>query len=266
MNQPNLQRIMYVEDEPDLREIVGLSLREIGNFDLLVCSSGSEALERAPEFQPQMILLDVMMPGMDGPETLQALRQLSECAETPVAFITAKVNTAETERLMALGAAGIIGKPFDPMTLHATVSDVWGRAMAKSEETTGDADISSEIVALTHRFRDRMQTSMEKLHVFREALTENGATPSPETLKELHSLAHRLNGSGATFGFAHVSESAAALEILIQDCRDSGDISAEGVIRHLDGLLTQLECAIAQGQSADAIRSEIPSVSSHPNP
>lgn len=266
MNRPNLQRIMYVEDEPDLRTIVSLSLREIGGFDVLACSSGIEALERAPVFQPQLVLLDVMMPGMDGPETLEALRELNECAETPMAFITAKINTAETERLLGFGAVDIIGKPFNPLTLHETVANIWERARAQQEPNNLEPDVTSEIVAITARFRERMVASVEELGAYRESLAGSDAAPNADTLDALCMLAHRLNGSGTTFGFAKVSASAASLEATIQDCQNGADISAEGVLKHLDNLVTQLQTSIADEQPAEPIRSETRLASSHPNP
>ncbi len=90
-----LHRILYVEDEPDIQAVAKLALEMVGGFTVKVCSSGEEALREAAAFAPDMILLDVMMPGMDGPSTLKALRELPSLAELPVAFMTAKVQPAE---------------------------------------------------------------------------------------------------------------------------------------------------------------------------
>ncbi|EGV30789.1 response regulator receiver protein [Thiorhodococcus drewsii AZ1] len=108
--------ILHIEDEPDIREVVDFALEE-GGFRLTQCASGEEALTCAPELSPDLILLDVMMPGMDGPTTLQKLRALQNLARTPVIFMTAKVQPKECEYLKALGALGVISKPFDPMRL-----------------------------------------------------------------------------------------------------------------------------------------------------
>lgn len=122
---PELNKIMAVEDEPDIRLVLEVALRDVAGFDLQVCSSGAQALDTAPAFQPDLILLDVMMPEMDGPETLGELRRLPETAETPVIFLTAKVQPQEVKRFLELGARGVISKPFDPMTLADEVRQVW---------------------------------------------------------------------------------------------------------------------------------------------
>jgi CheY-like chemotaxis protein len=126
MGKP-LQRLIYVEDEPDIQAVARLALEVVGGFTVEVCSSGEEALRRAPGFRPDLILLDVMMPGMDGPGTLQALRALPELAATPAVFMTAKVQPAEVAHFKSLGALDVIAKPFDPMTLSDTVREIWNR-------------------------------------------------------------------------------------------------------------------------------------------
>ncbi len=122
-----LNRILYVEDEPDIQMVAKLALEMVGGFTLEVCSSGSEALEKISAFQPQLILLDVMMPGMDGPTTLGKLRELTQFVNTPVIFMTAKVQPSEVAGYKQLGAVDVIPKPFDPMTLAAQVQESWRR-------------------------------------------------------------------------------------------------------------------------------------------
>ena len=123
-----LQRITYVEDEPDIRTIAELALTRIGGFTLQVCKSGQEAIARAPGFLPHLILLDVMMPGIDGLETLSRLRVQEETAATPVIFMTAKAQRHETEHYKSLGAIGVIPKPFDPLELPTTIAAIWHAA------------------------------------------------------------------------------------------------------------------------------------------
>jgi len=120
-----LQRILYVEDEPDIQAVAKLALEMVGGFTVKVCSSGEEALREAVAFAPDLILLDVMMPGMDGPSTLKALRALPELAQVPVVFMTAKVQPAEVAHYKTLGARDVIAKPFDPMTLASRVRAIW---------------------------------------------------------------------------------------------------------------------------------------------
>lgn len=121
-----LTKILYIEDDPDIQEVAKMALEMIGGYTLEVCGSGEEALGVAEAFAPDLILLDVMMPGMDGPETLAGLRKLPGLAETPAVFMTAKVMPADLERYKAQGASDVIAKPFDPMTLPTRIEEVWG--------------------------------------------------------------------------------------------------------------------------------------------
>src|SRR5882724_4173540 len=112
-----LNRILYTDDEPDIREVAKVSLELVGGFTLCLCASGEEAVRMAPGFSPDLILLDVMMPGMDGPRTLAHLRTLGALATTPVIFMTAKAQSTEQKRYRELGAIDVIAKPFQPMQL-----------------------------------------------------------------------------------------------------------------------------------------------------
>lgn len=122
-----LARILYVEDEPDIRMVAQMALEAVGGFTVIACPSGSEALAAAPTAQADLLLLDVMMPGMDGPSTLKALRALPATAGTPVIFMTAKVQAAEVAQYRELGAIDVIHKPFDPMELSAQISRIWAQ-------------------------------------------------------------------------------------------------------------------------------------------
>ncbi len=120
-----LRKILYIEDEADIQTIAKIALESVGGFEVLVCGSGAEAIHQAPEFGPDLILLDVMMPGMDGPDTLEALHRLPETKDTPAVFLTAKALPSEVERYKELGALDIIAKPFDPMKLADQVKEIW---------------------------------------------------------------------------------------------------------------------------------------------
>ena len=120
-----LQKILYVEDEADIQKVAKLALEKIGGFEVMICGSGAEALEKAPGFAPDVLLLDVMMPGMDGPDTLVELMKIETLKDTPSIFLTAKALPAEVERYKHLGALGIIPKPFDPMALADKVKKIW---------------------------------------------------------------------------------------------------------------------------------------------
>ncbi len=125
-----LQRVLYVEDEPDIQAVAKLALEVVGELTVQVCSNGDEALAKAVDFDAQLLLLDVMMPGMDGPTTLGKLRELSAYAETPAIFMTAKVQPSEVAHLKSLGAIEVIAKPFDPMSLATTLKRLYASTQA----------------------------------------------------------------------------------------------------------------------------------------
>jgi CheY-like chemotaxis protein len=127
MSDATLSRILYVEDDHDVRKLASFALKAVGGFTVEACASGEEALEKAAGFGPQLLLLDVMMPGMDGPTTLQRLRDLPETAAVPAVFMTAKVQPHEVQRYRDLGSLDVISKPFDPMTLSTQVRQIWTR-------------------------------------------------------------------------------------------------------------------------------------------
>jgi two-component system OmpR family response regulator len=127
MAAPKLRRILYVEDEPDIQAIARFSLEKVGGFEVQSCSSGEEALRAVESFLPDLILLDVMMPRMDGPTLLAELRKRPDTAAVPALFITAKVMDSEVNRYRELGAADVILKPFDPMVLPQKLLAIWER-------------------------------------------------------------------------------------------------------------------------------------------
>jgi two-component system, OmpR family, response regulator len=129
MSKP-LDRILYVEDDADIQAIAVMVLEAISGFTLEACSSGNEALDKAVAFAPDLILLDVMMPGIDGLETYTALRRFPSLGHTPVVFMTAKVQPQEVQGYLALGAVGVIAKPFDPMTLADQLRAIWAKVNA----------------------------------------------------------------------------------------------------------------------------------------
>lgn len=121
-----LRDILLVEDDPAIQTVAKMALEVMGGFNVRTCGSGEEAIAAASE-GPQLILLDVMMPGMDGPTVLQRLRALPQTRAIPVVFMTAKTTAQEVAQLRALGALDVIAKPFDAMTLAAALDEIWAR-------------------------------------------------------------------------------------------------------------------------------------------
>lgn len=120
-----LKRILYAEDEPLIQVVAKLALEKVGGFDVLICSSGAEALEKVAGFAPDLVLLDVVMPGLDGPATFARLRAGPATAAIPVIFLTANAQPAEVAQYKALGAMDVIAKPFNPMALAGQIRQAW---------------------------------------------------------------------------------------------------------------------------------------------
>jgi CheY-like chemotaxis protein len=120
-----LQHILCIDDEPDIIEIAGMCLETVGGFKVTLCTNSAEAVTLAKEAQPDLILLDVMMPVMDGPTTLKKIREDHSLDAIPVIFMTARVQPQEVKEYLGFGAIGVIEKPFDPMALSNQVLQLW---------------------------------------------------------------------------------------------------------------------------------------------
>ncbi|QCN97399.1 response regulator (plasmid) [Azospirillum argentinense] len=122
---PILDRILYIDDEPMLQRLVGLSLKKTKGWTVSACLNGGQAVSAALERTPQLILLDMMLPDMDGTEVFSALRAVPELAVIPVAFLSGRCDQADRENYMRLGACGVIGKPINPMSLPGQIDAIW---------------------------------------------------------------------------------------------------------------------------------------------
>jgi CheY-like chemotaxis protein/HPt (histidine-containing phosphotransfer) domain-containing protein len=190
-------RILHVDDEPDIREVVELSLGLDPDFAVRSCGSGREALAVAADWQPDFILLDVMMPAMDGPATLVQLRENARSASIPVIFMTARAQARELDRFRSLGAIGVIPKPFDPMTLAASVRSY----VQPAQDPLDD---------LRAGFLQRVKKDAAALS--EDRLMLNAGNRLPNTLDRIKRIAHGLSGAGGIYGFAEISAAAADLE------------------------------------------------------
>ena len=119
-------KVLIIDDEDDIREVAALSLVSVAGWEVLTANSGSQGLARAAEHQPDAILLDVMMPDMDGPTTFRELRRNPATAKIPVLLLTAKVQSSDQRRFADLGVEAVLFKPFDPLTLSDQIAGVLG--------------------------------------------------------------------------------------------------------------------------------------------
>lgn len=127
MPDKELTSILYAEDESDIRDIAEIALEDVGGFTVRYCHNGRAVLEAARGFCPDLILLDVMMPEMDGPATLRELRKIPQFSTIPAIFMTAKIQTNEIEEYKSLGVIEVIPKPFDPISLADTIREAWNK-------------------------------------------------------------------------------------------------------------------------------------------
>jgi CheY-like chemotaxis protein len=219
-------RILVVEDEADVRTVIELTLARDPELKVRTCSSGQAGLAEAASWSPDLILLDVMMPDMDGLTTLARLRENPVTAHIPVVFLTARARQAELAHFMSLGACGAIAKPFVPKELRTAIKghlqgtaaapDPRGKLSApQSQASTDDAGAGpliseAELRAERADYLERLQTTVARLIALRAALRDEPT--SPAVLSDLRTVAHRTAGSAGLYGFEAVSATAAHLE------------------------------------------------------
>src|SRR6202046_5991710 len=125
MSTRDFQSILYVDDDPDICSVVQATLRLVPGLDVQTADSGERAIDLAYELRPDLLLMDVMMPGLDGPSTFKRMRESTLLSAMPVIFMTAKVLPAGIAQLLQLGAIGVIVKPFDPLKLYGELFSLW---------------------------------------------------------------------------------------------------------------------------------------------
>jgi CheY-like chemotaxis protein len=227
-------RILHVDDEPDIREIVDMALGLNGDFEVRSCASGAEAVAIAEEWSPLLILLDVMMPGVDGPTTLTLLRKHPPTADIPVLFMTARAQEREVAHFISLGAQGVISKPFDPLTLAFQV-----RSHLQS----------MRLATLGYAFTRRAKLDASLLGPLRSPA---GKETSLADLVRIKVIAHSLAGTAGLFGFEEISRTAGALEEAVT-ARLGGASTQKAISRALDCLLAGLESQSVKGPIALAV-------------
>ena len=190
-------RVLHVDDEPDIREVVEISLGLDPEFTVRSCPSGGDAIAAAADWSPDLILLDVMMPGMDGPATLARLRESPRTSNIPVIFMTARAQPRELDHFRALGAEAVISKPFDPLTLAASV---------RCHMQTPDVRLAVPRARfLKHARMDVIELTCDRLAL---SVEEDAAT----ALESIKTIAHQLASEGGIAGCGEISAKALALE------------------------------------------------------
>lgn len=226
-----LQRITWIEDAPDIRTIGEISLGQIGGFTLDLCASGEEALARTSAFNPDLIILDVMMPGMDGVETYKRLREIPSLKSTPIIFLTAKAMSNEVGVYHSLGAADVIAKPFDPLALPDRVRGIWRRLMGNRSSPIQD-QLRTHCVALT-----------EQIGTVGDLLDEGLDARDGKAIDNALSLTRQISGDSGSLGYPELAAAAASLGENLRRLADPSQPMSENVVHESRKLFSQLKAA-----------------------
>jgi two-component system, OmpR family, response regulator len=202
MIKRHLRRILLVEDDPDIQDVTTLLLSTLGGYEVHACASALEGLQKAQAFDPDLILLDFLMPGLDGQGAFEAFRQTPATAATPVIFITARAQPRAIVEYRQLGSLGVIPKPFDPETLAETIQGMWDRDQAARLTES----LREDLTALRRRYAAAFPESLCAIQSAAASLQENEG--DREVAASLYDMAHRLAGSAAIYGFPAVTEAA----------------------------------------------------------
>lgn len=202
---PKISSILLVDDEPDIRTIAEMSLSHVGGWRTILASSGQEALVLAAAQRPDVILLDVMMPEMDGVATFRALAARPETRDIPVIFMTAKVQSHERERYVGFGAAGVIAKPFDPMRLPLEIEGILAQPV---ERVSGPGKLD----ALRKRYTENLGSKIDGLRTAIDQARRADPTERAAAIAVAHRIAHTLHGTAGSYGLEQVSIAMADVE------------------------------------------------------
>jgi two-component system OmpR family response regulator len=220
MSTRECHSVLYVDHDPDICEVVQATLCLISGLNVVTAGSGEEAIEQLSKARPDLVLMDAMMPGLDGAATFKRMRENNLIDDIPVIFLTAKVLPAEVDHFVHLGALGVIGKPFDPLTLGDQVMRLWKgydgtRALSAVGEEVSQGD--AQVDTLAKRFLSRTRNDIERLNELINCPVKGDA----KVLQELERICHSLYGAGAMFGYPQLSIAAGAMERRVREIAGS---------------------------------------------
>ncbi len=262
MSIPRLNSVLCVDDDKDICEILRVALSVIAGLDVDTVHSGQDAIDFARRRRPELVLMDTMMAGLDGPSTLMRMREIPGIADVPVIFLTARVMPAEVSTMFALGAIGVIAKPFDPVTLGSEISAIWARPVGARtilNEPGRRAEGGPPADALTLTFLQRALRDVENIRT----MVEGARNGNCSLLAHAENLAHSIHGAAAMFGYPEVSACGGLLERLVERTMAGaagGRSIGAAVLSQLDDSTGQLVRLIAAAihtvQNSDALFSD----------
>jgi CheY-like chemotaxis protein len=229
--------------------VVQTTLCILAGLEVHTAASGEIGIDLAYEKRPDLIVLDVMMPGLDGPATYERIRASPLISDTPIVFMTAKVMPAEIAHLLGLGAIGVVSKPFDPLRIGDELNALWNQACMTRElaDRRAQADVLAHVEALAERFLDRTRSDVDRLRY----LVQRARAECRTDLTEIERIGHSIHGAGQMFGFPAVSTLGGAIEHLAaswRSVRETGAEPAKTAALRIDQLIEQLSAAVAAQQ------------------
>jgi two-component system, OmpR family, response regulator len=246
MSRPLCRSILYVDDDPDICEVVRATLCLIAGLEVQTAESGERAIDLAYELRPDLILMDVMMPGLDGPSTFDRLRASPLIRDIPVIFLTAKVLPTEIARFLGFGAIGVIAKPFDPLKLGEELILLWNgmdeAAGARESHDRRPVGAEDRLTSLAEGFLRRTRRDVMRL---REILADPDAG-GRIVLDEIELIGHSIHGAGAMFGFPLLGEAGGEIERTVEEITASPSRMNAGMLQlrsAVEHLLIELEAA-----------------------
>jgi len=208
-----LKRILVVDDDPDLLAVVSLALSALGGFEVLTCESPNEVLDRVGCEDPDLILLDIMMPGLDGFGVLRALRESDATASIPIVMMSAAVRPQDTPGYKSLGCIGLVAKPFDPSALPDKLEELWDLHVERRREAH-----QREFEGLRRAYVAELGEKLRAMDEMAAALVSEGWDRA--RLEALFHLVHRIAGSSGLYRLPALSRSAGALEAIVRRLLD----------------------------------------------
>ena len=246
------QSILYVDDDPDICEVVLATLGSIAGLSVHTASSGEQAIDLAYELRPDLVLMDLMMPGIDGPSTLKRMRESAVIATIPVIFMTSRGLPQELAYFLELGAIGVIPKPFDPLTLYDELSVLWEQAdiahgITSERRGLSSARLQSQVASLSGSFLERTRADGIRLR----EMIERARQGERSVLKDIEHVAHSIHGSGAMFGFPPISVLGRVIERLVDGSTANtatpgltGELTVlQQLSNHVERLVQEVEAA-----------------------
>lgn len=228
-----LNRVTCVEDDADIRDIIAIALSSFGRIEVDLCTSGAEAIARSAQFSPDLILLDVEMSDMNGEETYTRLRGIPTLENTPIVFMTARAMTGEIARLQRMGAADVITKPFDPLTLAERL-DVICKRNAEA------AEVRSRLRDLLVRHCSGLARQTDEIgRLLAVGLAPDCCTREP--LIKARTITHQAKGTSGSVGFPDMAKAATALDDLLHVLSTQAGAIAPSDVENANALFDQFK-------------------------